>query len=135
MKKKKKNFQNSTSDIQKEYDVIFEEYKKNEKVFRECQDKYHQLNLSMKINEEMIKRCESEQQYNLKPDKRLNESYKSYNDYYHEIINAETRLLGDLREQQQKTKEAYEDNDLQIKLYSDMKGILSIKLSNLQGKK
>lgn len=133
--KKKQAFQNSTSDIQKDYDVILEEYKRNEKLFRECQDKYHQLNLSMKINEEMIKRCEAEQQYNLKPDKRLNESYKSYNDYYQEIINAENRLLSDLREQQQKTKEAYEDNDLQIKLYSDMKKILTIKLTSLKGKK
>ena len=30
------------------------------KIFRECQDKYHQLNLSNIINEAMLKSCDDE---------------------------------------------------------------------------
>ena len=33
-----------------------------EKIFREYQDKYHQLNLSNIINEAMLKKCDDESQ-------------------------------------------------------------------------
>ena len=33
-----------------------------EKIFGECQDKYHQLNLSNIINEAMLKKCDDESQ-------------------------------------------------------------------------
>ena len=41
--KKKNTFQVATSSVQKDYDIVKEKYNKKEKVFRECQDKYHQL--------------------------------------------------------------------------------------------
>ena len=133
--KKKENFQKATQELQKAYDTVHEQYNKNEKVFRDCQDKYHQLNLSMKINEAMLKRCETEVMYMTKQDKRLNENYKSYQDYYKAILNMHNDVLKDLREKQQKTKEVYEDNDRQLKLYSQLKDILTVKLQSLKGKK
>ena len=87
--KKKENFQKATADLQKAYDTVLEQYNQNEKVFRDCQDKYHQLNLSMRLNEDMLKRCETESQYMSKPDKRYNNDYKTYQDYYKELINQE----------------------------------------------
>ena len=132
--KKKENFQKATADLQKVYDSVLEEYNRNEKVFRDCQDKYHQLNLSMRLNEDMLKRCETEAQFMSKPDKRLNESFKTYQEYYKEIINQEGSLIKDLREKQQKTKELYEDNDRQVKLYNNLKKILTVKLDSLKGK-
>ena len=133
--KKKETFQKATADLQKVYDGVKEEYNKNEKVFRECQDKYHQLNLTMKLNEEMLKRCETEAQFMSKPDKRLNENFKTYQEYYKEIINQEGALIKDLREKQQKTKELYEDNDRQVKLYNNLRKILTVKLESVKGKK
>ena len=133
--KKKEKFQKATQELQKAYDTVHEQYNKNEKVFRDCQDKYHQLNLSMKINEAMLKRCETEVMYMTKQDKRLNENYKSYQDYYKAILNMHNDVLKDLREKQQKTKEVYEDNDRQLKLYSQLKDILTVKLQSLKGKK
>ena len=62
-----------------------------------------------------------------KPDKRLKNNYKDYQSYYKGIINQENELIKDLREKQFKIKEAFEDNDLQSKLYSDMKIFLIIK--------
>ena len=133
--KKKENFQKATADLQKVYDSVLEEYNKNEKVFRDCQDKYHQLNLSMRLNEDMLKRCETEAQFMSKPDKRLNDSFKTYQEYYKEIISQEGSLIKDLREKQQKTKKLYEDNDRQVKLYNNLKKILTVKLDSLKGKK
>ena len=89
----------------------------------------------MKINEAMLKRCETEVMYMTKQDKRLNENYKSYQDYYKAILNMHNDVLKDLREKQQKTKEVYEDNDRQLKLYSQLKDILTVKLQSLKGKK
>ena len=133
--KKKETFQKATADLQKVYDGVKEEYNKNEKVFRECQDKYHQLNLSMKLNEDMLKRCETEAQFMSKPDKRLNDNFKTYQEYYKEIRNQEGALIKDLGEKQQKTKELYEDNDRQVKLYNNLKKILTVKLESVRGKK
>ena len=133
--KKKNTFQVATSSVQKDYDIVKEEYNKQEKVFRECQDKYHQLNLSLKINAEMMKRCENEGQFMSKPDKKYKDNFKTYQDYYKEIISQENELIKDLREKQLKTKEAYEDNDRQLKLYADLKKLLTMKLDSLKGKK
>ena len=85
--KKKRDFQNATADLRRNYDSIEAEYNESEKTFRECQNKYHQLNLSNVINEAMLKRCEDESQYMSKPDKRLKDNYKDYQSYYREIIN------------------------------------------------
>ena len=103
-------------------------YNEIEKTFREYHNKYHLLNLSNIINEAILKRCDDdESQYMSKPDKRLKDNYKDYQSYYKEIINQENELIKDLREKQLKIKESFEDNDLQSKLYSDMKIFLIIK--------
>ena len=129
--KKKRDFQNATADLRRNYDSVEAEYNETEKTFRECQNKYHQLNLSNLINEALLKRCEDESQYMSKPDKRLKDNYKDYQSYYKEIINQENELIKELRKKQLKTKEAFEDNDRQTKLYSDMKTLLTIKLDSI----
>ena len=133
--KKKRDFQNATADLRRNYDSIEAEYNESEKTFRECQNKYHQLNLSNVINEAMLKRCDDESQYMSKPDKRLKENYKDYQSYYREIINQENTLIKDLREKQLKTKEAFEDNDRQSKMYSDMKALLLVKYESIKNRK
>ena len=129
--KKKRDFQNATADLRRNYDSVEAEYNEAEKTFRECQNKYHQLNLSNLINEALLKRCDDESQYMSKPDKRLKDNYKDYQSYYKEIINQENALIKELREKQLKTKEAFEDNDRQTKFYSDMKTLLTIKLESM----
>ena len=69
-----------------------------------------------------------------KPDKRLKDNYKDYQNYYKEIINQENELIKDLREKQLKIKEAFEDNDRQLKLYSDIKTLLTIKYQSIKKK-
>ena len=132
--KKKRDFQSATSDLRESYEVVEKEYNESEKTFRECQNKYHQLNLSNIINEAMLKRCDDESQYMSKPDKRLKDNYKDYQSYYKEIINQENELIKELREKQLKTKEAFEDNDRQSKLYSDMKTLLTVKYQSIKNK-
>jgi len=133
--KKKRDFQNATADLRRNYDSIEAEYNETEKTFRECQNKYYQLNLSNIINEAMLKRCDDESQYMSKPDKRLKDNYKDYQSYYKEIINQENNLIKELREKQLKTKEAFEDNDRQSKMYSDMKALLLVKYESIKNKK
>ena len=133
--KKKRDFQNATADLRRNHDNVESEYNETEKTFRECQNKYHQLNLSNVINEAMLKRCDDESQYISKPDKRYKDNYKDYQSYYREIINQENSLIKELREKQLKTKEAFEDNDRQSKMYSDMKALLLIKYESIRSKK
>ena len=133
--KKKRDFQNATADLRRNYDSVEAEYNESEKTFRDCQNKYHQLNLSNIINEAMLKRCDDESQYMSKPDKRLKDNYKDYQSYYKEIINQENTLIKELREKQLKTKEAFEDNDRQSKMYSDMKALLLVKYESIKNRK
>ena len=132
--KKKRDFQNATADLRRNYDSVEAEYNESEKTFRECQNKYHQLNLSNIINEALLKRCDDESQYMSKPDKRLKDNYKDYQSYYREIINQENNLIKELREKQLKTKEAFEDNDRQSKMYSDKKALLLVKYESMTKK-
>ena len=132
--KKKRDFQNATADLRRNYDSIEAEYNESEKTFRECQNKYHQLNLSNLINAAMLKRCEDESQYMSKQDKRYRDDFKDYQSYYRELINQENALIKELREKQLKTKEAFEDNDRQTKMYRDMKALLTVKLESITKK-
>jgi intraflagellar transport protein 81 len=132
--KKKRDFQNATADLRRNYDSVEAEYNESEKTFRECQNKYHQLNLSNLINAALLKRCEDESQYMSKQDKRYRDDFKDYQSYYRELINQENALIKELREKQMKTKEAFEDNDRQTKMYSDMKALLTVKLESITKK-
>ncbi|MCQ2820729.1 MAG: hypothetical protein MJ252_25990 [archaeon] len=133
--KKKDTFQKATADLQKKYDSVADQFHNDEKIFKECQDKYHQLNLNVKINEEMLKRCDLENLYMKKTGKKYREDYATMQDYYRAVIATEEELLKDLREKQQKTKEAYENNDLQMQFYEDLKKILKTKLDCVKSKK
>ena len=45
------------------------------------------------------------------------------------------KIIKELREKQLKTKEAFEDNDRQSKMYSDMKALLLVKYESIKTKK
>ena len=60
--KKKRDHQSETSDPRERHEAAKKEYNETEKIFREYQDKYHQLNLSNIINEVMLKKCDDESQ-------------------------------------------------------------------------
>jgi hypothetical protein len=45
--------------------------------FKESKNKYHQLNISLEIVEDIIKTCEDEITFIEKKDKRLNDKYIS----------------------------------------------------------
>jgi intraflagellar transport protein 81 len=111
---KKQIFDMSVADIQSNYNKVKDVYVKFESQFRESQNKYHQLNISLGIVDEMIKRSEAEISFTKKKDKRLNDKYKSYNDYYKAILNEQENFLRDLKEKQKKIKESYEDNTRQV---------------------
>lgn len=112
--KKKQIFDQSVSDVQSQYNRIKDEYNKYELSFKENQNKYHQLNISIKINEEMIKRYESESTFLAKNDKRMSEKYKNYTEYYKAITTEQEGYLKDLKEKQKRLKDSYEDNTRQV---------------------
>ena len=51
-----------TPDPRERHEAAKKERDKTEKILRECQDKYHQLNLSNIINESMLKSWDDESQ-------------------------------------------------------------------------
>ena len=51
-----------TPDPRERHEAAKKERDETEKILRECQDKYHQLNLSDIINEAMLKKCDDESQ-------------------------------------------------------------------------
>jgi hypothetical protein len=132
---KKQVFDSSVADIQNQYNKVKEEYSKFENPFKEHQNKYHQLNIGLKITEDMIKRYESETSFLTKKDKKMNEKYKSYSEYYKKILAEQDNFLQDLKEKQKRIKDTYEDNNRQLVFFNDLKKILMIKKQTMQTKK
>lgn len=111
---KKQIYDIAMSDLLKDHNKLKDEYNKYESQFKEAQNKYYQLHFSTKIAEDFIKRYEAENSYLTKPDKRLNQDHKSYNDYYKAILNEQECLVKDLKEQQKNIKSNNEDSSRQV---------------------
>jgi hypothetical protein len=114
---KKQNYDSSVADIQSQYNRVKDDYTKQEAPFKENQNKYHQLNIQLKISEEMIKRYESETSFLTKKEKKMNEKYKSYTEYYKKILAEHDNFLIDLKEKQKRIKDTFEDNNRQVKIF------------------
>lgn len=112
--KKKQTYDNAISDEQNQYNKVKENFDKFEVEFRTCQNKYHQMNVASKITEELIKRYESESGFLAKPEKKLNDKFKSYTDYYKAITIEQEELVRNLKERQKQIKGTYEDNLRQV---------------------
>ena len=132
---KKQVFDSSVADIQNQYNKVKDEYSKFENPFKEHQNKYHQLNIGLKITEEMIKRYEAETSFLTKKEKKMNEKYKSFTEYYKKILAEQDNFLLDLKDKQKRIKDTYEDNNRQLVFYVDLKKILQIKKQTLLIKK
>jgi len=114
--KKKQTYENSISDEQGGYNKTKEQFDKLDVEFKNCQNKYHQMSVSSKINEELIKRYEAESAFLAKPDKKLNDKFKSYTEYYKAITSEQEELVRNLKERQKQIKGTYEDNLRQVKI-------------------
>lgn len=115
---KKQLFDSSVADVQNQYNRVKDEFVKLENPFKEHQNKFHQLNIGLKISEAMIKRYEAETAYQTKKEKSLNEKYKSYTDYYKQFLVEQNNFLVNLKEKQKRIKDTYEDNNRQVKYFS-----------------
>ena len=71
---KKQVFDKGVAEIYNQYNKTKEEYSKLEVVLRNHQNKYHNLNISIRITEDLLKKYDSENLYLNKPDKKLNEN-------------------------------------------------------------
>lgn len=111
---KKQFYEHSVQDIQTSYNMTKETFNKSESSLKEFQNKYHQLNINLRITEDMIKRYEQESTFSTKNDKKLNDKFKSFGDYYRAIISEQDNLLKDLKERQRRIKDNYEDNTRQV---------------------
>lgn len=113
---KKQTYDIAMSDLTKESNKLRDDYSKYESEFKTAQNKYYQLQISTKINEDLLKRYESENAYLTKPERRLNDQYKSYNDYYKSILNEQESLIKELKEQQKNIKSTNEDATRQVSI-------------------
>lgn len=111
---KKNNYEMSISDLQNQHSKAKDEFVKLESEYKSSQNKYHSLHMSIKYNDEMVKRYETETYFMSKPDKRLNDKYKSYSEYYKAFISEQENYLKDLKQQQADIKSNYDDNLRQV---------------------
>jgi hypothetical protein len=114
---KKQLYESSVADILNDYNRTKEDFNKQESMFRESQNKYHQLNITFKMSDQLIKRYESEGAFLTKKDKKLNDKYKSYTEYYKKIILEQDDFLKDLKEKQRRVKDSFEDSHRQVSSY------------------
>ena len=84
---KKNSYEISINEFQNNYNKAKEEYQTLDVDYKSRQSQYHSLNITLKYTDDMVKRYEAENYYISKPDKKLNDKFKSYSEYYKAIIN------------------------------------------------
>ena len=62
----------------------------------------------------MLKKYENENLYLNKQDKRLNENFKNYSEYYKAILNGQEELIKNLKERQITIRDNYDDSNRQV---------------------
>jgi intraflagellar transport protein 81 len=112
---KKQGYDKAVYDVQNQYNKTKEEFSKLEAGMKNTQNKYHQLNINTKITDDLLKKYEMENLYLNKQDKRMNEHFKSYTEYYRAIMSQQEELMKDLKERQRTMKDHVEDGNRQVK--------------------
>ncbi len=125
--RKKNVYDSSLSDTLKDYNSVKDEYSILESEFAKHQNDYFSYNNQLKILEDQIKRYESETSFQKDKDKRLNKDFKSFADYYREVMNYHGKTIKDLDLKKNVVREQSQDNFRQIKFFKDLKLILEAK--------
>jgi hypothetical protein len=112
---KKQSYDKAVSDVQNSYNMTKEEFSKLESGMKNTQNKYHQLNITTKITDDLLRKYESENLYLNKQDKRMNQNFKSYTEYYRAIMGQQEELVKDLKERQKTMKDSHEDGNRQVR--------------------
>lgn len=132
--RKKNTYDSSMSDTLKDYTQVKEKYNELEAEFQKNQNDFFTYTIQLKLIEDQIKRYESEIQFQKEKDKRLNKDFKSFNDYYNEVINYHVKTIKDLDMKKDSVRELSQDNFRQIKYFKDLKSILEAKKGCLNEK-
>lgn len=130
--KKKNNYDNLMQDTIKTFNLTKDEYNKLEQDFAKYQNDYHNYNNQISILEDQIKRYDQENLFN--KDKRLSNEFKTYSDYYREIMNYQGTNIKELDIKKNEVRDNSQDNFRQIKYFNDLKKLLMIKKGSLFGK-
>lgn len=125
--RKKNAYDSSMTDTLKEYNKIKENYSSLEAEYNKYQNDYFNFNTKLKIIENQIKRYESENGFLKDKDKRLNEKYKSFTDYYVELLNVHSKYIERLTVEKNSVRDTAQDNYRQLKFFNDMKSLLLAK--------
>lgn len=124
---KKKTYDNTVMNLESEKSRLNEEIDKKWTDYKTEETKYHYMNIQSKIYDAMLKKLKEESNYLKKPDARLSDDLKSFNELYQTKVQQEEEMIMDLKKHQRYVKENYENNAVQVDLFANLFKILSVK--------
>lgn len=125
--RKKNVYDNSMSDTLKVYNKMKDDYNALESDFAKYQNDFYIQNTQLKIIDDQIRRYESENSFQKDKDKRLNRDFKSFTEYYREVISLHSKHIKELDFKKNSVRETSQDNYRQIKFFTDLKRLLNTK--------
>ena len=124
---KKKAYDNTVMNLETEKHKLNSDIEKSWNDYKTEETKYHYMNIQTKIYQIMQKKLKEESNYLKKPDARLAEDIKSYNDLYIAKIKNQELSIVDLKKHQRYVKDNYENNILQVELFANLQKLLEVK--------
>lgn len=124
---KKAQFDTVNASIESDRAKIDEEVKQLLEETNTMESKFHLLNGKVQIADSQLKRLENEQACR-KGEKKLNAEYSSLQECYNIKQDQQTKLVAELRNKQKIIKENHETNSRQVRLFSDLKRLLDLKV-------
>ena len=118
------NLETEKNKLNDEINTKWDAYKSEE-------TKYHYMNIQSKIYEAMLKKLKEESNYLKKPDDRLSEDLKSFNEMYSTKVHQEEEMILDLKKHQRYVAENYDNNSKQKDLFANLFKILQVKSATL----
>lgn len=128
---KKKAYDNTVMNLESEKNKLNSDIDKAWGEYKSEETKYHYMNIQSKIYEVMQKRLKEENAYLKKPDARLSDDLKSFNELYIHKLKNQEQISVDLRKHQRYVKDNYENATRQVELFSNLKNLLEMKMKTL----
>jgi len=128
----KQKYEAAVMKVESELNSLQSDMSKVENDYLRDETRYHTLQMQSSIHSAIQKKVNNEVLYKSSADKKLNNQFKSYSDWYKNKQIQQDQSLKELKSKQKYVKENLDKNSKQVVLYGNLKKLLEFKSRSLK---
>lgn len=129
--KQKKAYDNTVMNLETEKTKLYADIDKLWGEYKSEETKYHYMNIQNTIYESIKSKLMMENSFLKKPDAKMSDDFKSYNELYVTKIKNQEEMLVDLKKHQRYVRDNFDNNTLQVELFNNLQRILDVRKRTL----